>query len=124
MGRVAVCGREGIALPPDCAVDAKGNVTTNPSEVAALLPFGKHKGYGLALIDELYAGLIGGGPPPLRHRAVVEGEKQCCTFYFQATHPDALDCGRHGHGRTQAANIKTVRHDACSLLLLADNRVR
>jgi LDH2 family malate/lactate/ureidoglycolate dehydrogenase len=26
----------------------------------ALLPFGAHKGYGLGLIDELYAGYIGG----------------------------------------------------------------
>jgi len=32
-------------------VDANGNETTDPSKIAALFPFGQHKGYGLSLID-------------------------------------------------------------------------
>lgn len=94
MGRVQQLSREGSELPSDAAVDSDGNVTTDPEAVAALMPFGRHKGYGLSLIDELYAAYIGGGPPTLRHRDKFEGEKQCCTFYFHAIHPEALDCGR------------------------------
>lgn len=111
MGRVQQLAREGKPLPPDAAVDVDGNPTTDPAAVAALVPFGRHKGYGLSLLDELYAGYIGGGPPTLRHRTVVEGEKQCCTFFFQATHPEALDCGAFGMGRDQHANVRAVLHD-------------
>eukprot|EP00038_Savillea_parva_P031460 m.86803 g.86803 ORF g.86803 m.86803 type:complete len:370 (-) comp9679_c1_seq1:186-1295(-) len=111
MGRVTQLAREGKSLPPESAVDKDGMPTLDPDNVAALLPFGRHKGYGLALLDELFAGYIGGGPPTLRHRTIVEGEKQCCTFFFQATHPDALDCGMFGKGRDQTDNIKTVLND-------------
>ena len=50
------------------AVDAHGNPTTDPNEVASLLPFGGHKGYGLSLINELFAAMIGGSMPTLRGR--------------------------------------------------------
>src|SRR5690606_14372136 len=53
MGRVQQLAREGKSLPPNAAVDAAGNVTTEPAQVKALMPFGAHKGYGLALINEL-----------------------------------------------------------------------
>lgn len=34
--------------------------TEDPHEVAALLPFGGHKGYGICLLNEIFGGLIGG----------------------------------------------------------------
>ena len=61
MGRVTQLAREGKSLPPESAVDKDGMPTLDPDNVAALLPFGRHKGYGLALLDELFAGYIGGG---------------------------------------------------------------
>ena len=60
MGRVQQFKREGKHCPPDAAVDEDGHPTTDPNKAAALLPFGAHKGYGLALINELLAALIGG----------------------------------------------------------------
>ena len=58
---------------PAGRVDKDGNPTTDPNKVTALFPFGEHKGYGLALIDELMAAFIGGSladaPQPLGHRA-------------------------------------------------------
>src|SRR5271156_6186871 len=60
MGRVQQFVREGKTLPPGSAVDSEGRETTDPKRVAALLSFGQHKGYGLALIDELFAAYIGG----------------------------------------------------------------
>merc|ERR1712172_402706 len=52
MGRVQQMVREGKPIPPNCAIDKDGKMTTDPNEVVALIPFGAHKGYGLALIEE------------------------------------------------------------------------
>jgi L-2-hydroxycarboxylate dehydrogenase (NAD+) len=113
MGRVQQALREGKPIPPGSAVDAEGRETTDPAKVKALLPFGAHKGYGLALIDELVAAYTGGSLPTLRCR-FQDGppeEKRTPSFYFQAIKPDALDCGGFAMKRTQAANVKAVLED-------------
>ncbi|HEY8747949.1 MAG TPA: Ldh family oxidoreductase [Tepidisphaeraceae bacterium] len=113
MGRVQQFVREGRALPPGCGVDKDGKETTDPKKVFALLPFGAHKGYGLALIDELYAGYIGGSTPTLRSRwgTGPKDEKYTPSFFFQCIRADALDCGDFAQGRTQTENIATVLKD-------------
>ena len=111
MGRVQQLQREGRALPPDVAVDASGRSTTDPNQAAALLPFGQHKGYGLALINELYGAFTGGSLPTLRSRDIPEGEKRTTTFYFQVTHPDALSSGLYAAGRDRRANVEAVMAD-------------
>lgn len=111
MGRVQQFKREGRELPEGAAVDAEGNVTRDPNRVAALLPFGAHKGYGLSLINELMAAFIGGSLPTLRSREHHEGEKSSPNFYFQVIHPDALNAGSFAEGRTQAGNLKAVMKD-------------
>lgn len=111
MGRVQQFRREGQPLPPNAAVDAGGRPTTDADAAVALLPFGAHKGYGLSLINELVAGLIGGSLPTLRSRQVPPGEKRTCCFYFQVIHPDAVNGGAFAAGRNQAANVKAVIED-------------
>lgn len=111
MGRVQQLKREGKELPPDAAVDAEGNPTTDPNKVAALVPFGAHKGYGLALYNELFAALIGGSLPTHRSRPFPEGEKNTCCFYFSVIHPEAISSGLFAKGRTQAENLKAVLAD-------------
>ncbi len=113
MGRVQQFKREGQPLPPDSAVDAQGNPTTDPNEVAALLPFGRHKGYGLSLINELTAAYIGGSLPTLRSRPqnAPEGEKTTPNFFFQVIHPEALSGRGFVNGRGQADNVKAVIDD-------------
>lgn len=111
MGRVQQLKREGKPLPPDAAVDAAGQPTTDPNQVAALVPFGAHKGYGLSLINELVAALIGGSLPTLRSRPIPDGEKRTCCFYFQVIHPDALSSGLFAQHRTQQQNLKAVLAD-------------
>ena len=55
--RVAI--QQGTRIPPDAAVDATGQPTTDPSAAVdgagrgRLLPFGGHRGFGLALMIEL-----------------------------------------------------------------------
>jgi L-2-hydroxycarboxylate dehydrogenase (NAD+) len=111
MGRVQQLMREGRPLPPNAAVDREGRPTSDPAKVAALLPFGDHKGYGLSLINEIVAGFIGGSLPTIRSREAVAGEKQNCVFFFQVIHPDALASGAFAKGRTQAQNVKAVLAD-------------
>ncbi len=111
MGRVQQFKREGKTLPPDAAVDAEGRPTTDPEKAAALLPFGAHKGYGLSLINELVAALVGGSLPTLRSRWADDGDKHTPNFFFQVIHPDALDGGNFARGRTQNENLKAVLED-------------
>jgi ureidoglycolate dehydrogenase (NAD+) len=113
MGRVQQFAREGKQLPPGAAVDADGHPTQDPNKVAALLPFGAHKGYGLMLIDELYAAYGGGSLPRLRGRP-SEGdakEKHSANFFFQCIKPEALASSDYALGRDQQANVKAVLDD-------------
>jgi len=112
MGRVQQLAREGKALPPDAAVDAEGRPTTDPTQAKSLLPFGAHKGYGLALINELVAALIGGSLPTIRSRGTGgPGEKHGCGFFFQVIHPEAVSGGAFACGRSQAENVRAVLAD-------------
>ena len=111
MGRVQQFIREGTQLPSGAGVDSKGLPTTDPNQVSALVPFGAHKGYGLSLINELVAALIGGSLPTLRCRDIPEGEKSTPAFYFQVIHPDSLNAGAYAEGRDQITNLKAVIND-------------
>ena len=112
MGRVQVLKREGKKLPPGCAVDADGRETDDPNKAVALLPFGAHKGYGLGLIDELYAAYIGGSLPEIRGTSRGEsGEKRGSTFFFQVIHPEAVRGNDFAKGRNQMENVRAVIKD-------------
>jgi LDH2 family malate/lactate/ureidoglycolate dehydrogenase len=112
MGRVQQLAREGKSLPPDAAVDENGVVTTDPKKAKFLIPFGAHKGYGLALINEIVGGFIGGSLPTLRNRwEKAEGDKGTCCFFFQVIHPDAISAGAFAKGRNQQQNVKAVIQD-------------
>ena len=113
MGRVQQLAREGKTLPPGAAVDAEGNPTTDPHKAKWLLFFGGHKGYGLALVNELLAAFTGSGVPYLRGKPGEgpKGEKHTPHFYFQCTRADALDCGNFPMGRNQRTNVKAVIED-------------
>jgi len=112
MGRVQQLKREGKMLSPGCAVDAQGKETQDPNQAVALLPFGAHKGYGMGLIDELFAGLIGGSLPQIRGTSLGEShEKRGSTFFFQVIHPEALRGNDYVKGRSQMENVKAVIED-------------
>lgn len=112
MGRVQQFIREGKQLPPGSGVDKDGRETTDPAKITALMPFGQHKGYGLSLIDELYAAYIGGSLPTIRNRwdKVPAGEKGTCCFFFQCIRPDAISV-EFAKGRSQGENVKAVLQD-------------
>lgn len=66
VGKARVAMVKGEAVPEGTVLDEHGNATTDPSvlfrePLGALLPFGEHKGSGLALMCELLAGGLSGG---------------------------------------------------------------
>jgi ureidoglycolate dehydrogenase (NAD+) len=108
MGRVQQLAREGRPLPEGVAIDSVGNITTDPTQVAGLLPFGAHKGYGLGLINELFASIIGGYLPKIRGRPSSNAEKNSCCFHFVAIHPEAISSGDYFGGNSMERNIQLV----------------
>lgn len=73
VGRLRVAAKAGKQIPPTWAVDENGTPTTDP-EVALkgmLLPAGGPKGFGLALMVDLFSGALSSGAwgdkiPPMR----------------------------------------------------------
>lgn len=65
-GKTRVAFNKGELLPPDCLLDDRGRPTREPRygvnpPFGALLAFGEHKGYGLALLCELLGGALAAG---------------------------------------------------------------
>jgi ureidoglycolate dehydrogenase (NAD+) len=60
MGRVLLARKRGEPIPEDWAVDADGEPTTDPRQVRAVRPMAGPKGYGLAFVVEVLAGLLSG----------------------------------------------------------------
>jgi hydroxycarboxylate dehydrogenase B len=66
LGKVRVALKKGERLPEGVLLDGAGRPTTDPAVMyeeprGAILPFGLHKGYGLAFLCELLAGALTGG---------------------------------------------------------------
>jgi uncharacterized oxidoreductase len=85
-GKMRVAHNEGRQVDPGYLIDEKGQPTTNPGVVVvpqpggmfgALLAFGEHKGYGMAIACELLGGALSGGGtwhrPADNLRAVING---------------------------------------------------
>jgi uncharacterized oxidoreductase len=80
LGKVRVAHNEGKQVVEGALIDADGKPTTDPGVIyseplGTVLPFGEHKGSGLALIAELLAGaIVGSGttqPARSRDRGIV-----------------------------------------------------
>ena len=73
-GRIRVLMYEGKTIPPGSVLDAAGNETTDPNVFygppkGTILPFGSpalgYKGFGLGLMVEILAGVLGGNSTPV-----------------------------------------------------------
>ncbi len=67
MGKVRVAKNEGKPVAEGVLLDAGGRPTRDPGVMyseprGAMRPFGGHKGYALAVVTELLAGALSGGP--------------------------------------------------------------
>jgi uncharacterized oxidoreductase len=83
-GKMRVAHNQGKAVAPGLLMDEHGQPTTDPGVVVvpqangffgALMPFGEHKGYGLAVACELLGGALTGGgtwhSPRVDGRAII-----------------------------------------------------
>ncbi len=66
LGKTRVALNRGERMDPGVLIDAQGRPTDDPAVMwreprGAILPIGLHKGYGLALMCELLAGVLTGG---------------------------------------------------------------
>jgi uncharacterized oxidoreductase len=66
MGKVRVAFNKGEQVRPDTLLDARGEPTGDPGALfaepgGAILPFGEHKGYGMAVVCEILGGALAGG---------------------------------------------------------------
>jgi len=84
-GKMRVAHNKGEKVPDGYLIDEKGAPTNDPIVVVkpkdglfgALMTFGEHKGYGLAIACELLGGALSGGPtmrtPPSATRTIING---------------------------------------------------
>ncbi len=83
-GKTRVAYNKGESVEPGTLIDDHGEPTTHPrytvvEPIGALLPFGEHKGAGLALICELLGGALAGGETG---RAVSDGRRRVLNSMF------------------------------------------
>ena len=98
-GKTRVAHNKGESVEPGTLIDDHGEPTTNPrytviEPIGALLPFGEHKGSGLALICELLGGALAGGETA---RPITDGRRRVLNSMFSIL----VDPGRLG----TAANL-------------------
>lgn len=60
MGKIFMAREKGEPIPENWAVDDEGRPTTSADNATALRPLGGPKGYGLALMVEILAGVLSG----------------------------------------------------------------
>jgi uncharacterized oxidoreductase len=83
-GKMRVAHNQGKSVQPGLLIDEHGQPTTDPGVVVvpqpngffgALMPFGEHKGYGMAIACELLGGALTGGgtwhSPSVEGRAII-----------------------------------------------------
>jgi uncharacterized oxidoreductase len=65
-GKLRVAFNKGVSVPEGCIIDSEGHPTTDPKVFygdppGAILSIAGHKGYGLGIITEMFAGALTGG---------------------------------------------------------------
>ncbi|MFC7059644.1 Ldh family oxidoreductase [Halovenus salina] len=115
-GKLDAAEADGKALPAEWAVTPEGEPLTDPSEMGsfregdewgAIRPLGGttagHKGTGLAVMAELFAGLLGGGP--------VAGQRDPQSWFNNGAFFIAIDPARFGDRDRMADQVQAfVEH--------------
>ncbi len=110
--RVRNARREGHPLPPDVAVDAQGDPTTDADAAVAVTPLGGrdygHKGYALALVVDMLCGPLLGNPygphiPSMFH--AMDRPRRLGAFFI------ALDPGRFAGDAALAEQVEAMARD-------------
>lgn len=124
-GKVRVAYNSGLKVPPQTLVDAQGHPTDDPGVLfaepkGALLPFGDHKGWGLALACELLGAALTGGETQVGPKSRDAIVNSMCSILIS---PDHLGTRDAFHAQTEAF-LRWVLTDAGSSILLAGDPER
>lgn len=60
LGKILDAKEQGVSIPESWGVDKEGCPTEDPDAVVSLSPFGGPKGYGLAMVVEIFSALLTG----------------------------------------------------------------
>jgi hydroxycarboxylate dehydrogenase B len=110
-GKIQVARTRGEQLPPGCTIDPEGRPNRDPAAFygppeGALLPVGGHKGYGLSVFCEIFAGALSGGQTT--HPANATAGRLVNNMLSIVVDPDAF-CGNEFFGGEIERFIEWVR---------------
>ncbi|HZV93635.1 MAG TPA: malate/lactate/ureidoglycolate dehydrogenase [Caldimonas sp.] len=111
-GKTRVAYNQGLPVPPGTIIDDRGEPTTDPrftvvEPAGALLPFGEHKGAGLALVCELLGGALAGGHTGA---AAGDGRRRVLNGMFSVI----VDPARMGTAANLASEMESFIAWACA----------
>jgi len=89
LGKILQHREEGKEIPNGWGVDENGESVTDPEKVVSLTPFGGVKGYGLAIIVDVFSGLLAGAAfgPHINAMYSDLDKKRKLGHYFCAINP-------------------------------------
>ena len=91
-GKIRKAGRRGEKIPLGWALDAQGRATTDPNaaDTGVVLPIGGYKGSGLAMLMDLFGGVIAGAgfAGGVGNQFTDYGRAQDVGHFFLAMKPD------------------------------------
>lgn len=104
-GKTRVAHNKGAELEPGIIIDNEGKPTVNPRYTVipphgAILPFGEHKGSGLALVCEILGGALSGGQ-------VVKGPSDGKYNVLNGMLSIVIDPGKLGTGENLAREVES-----------------
>ncbi len=110
-GKTRVAHNKGESLPPDHLIDDQGRATNNPrysviEPFGAILTFGAHKGYGLAVLSELLGGALAAS---MAWRAVGDGKRRVLNGMFTVLIDPATLGDLEGFEREAVAFVDWVK---------------
>jgi LDH2 family malate/lactate/ureidoglycolate dehydrogenase len=85
-GKIRLAQHEGHPIPQGWALDSEGQPTTDPQVAieGTLLPIGGPKGYGIALVNDILAGILTGSPSGVEVRSIHDLQQPSPVgFFFQ-----------------------------------------
>jgi len=92
-GKIRLAQRESHPIPQGWALDAEGQPTTDPQAAMAgtLIPIGGPKGYGIALVNDILAGILTGSPSGIDVRSIHDLDQPSPVgFFFQVLQINAF----------------------------------
>lgn len=91
-GKIRLAARRGVPIEPGLALDAEGNPTTDAQKAydGVILPFGGHKGSGIAMMIDILAGVLSGSAFAGEVKSAYEdfSAPQNVGHFFLAIKPD------------------------------------